>query len=91
MNLVVMLFGSTPSDLWVASGAQSTGEFTTDVELDVSVAHQERLRVGIDSDELDAFEASFDHAIDRVDTTAASSDDFDDSEIVLRWNHGEAS
>ena len=48
-----------------------------DVDLHVGVAHQERLRVGIDGDELDARQARVDHAVDGVRATAADADDFD--------------
>jgi hypothetical protein len=34
------------------------------------------LRIGIDRNELNAFETSVDHAIDGIDSTAADSDDF---------------
>src|SRR6185437_14627 len=60
-----------------------------DVELDVRVAHQQGLRVGINRDELDALESLFDHAIDGVNAAPADSDDLDDRQIVLRCCHEE--
>src|SRR5690606_40007154 len=60
-----------------------------DVQLDVGVAHQQSLRVGVDGDELDALETDLDHPVDGIDTTAADTDDFDDCEVVLRCCHVE--
>ena len=37
----------------------------------------ERLRVGVDGDELDAFEAEVDHRVDGVAAGAADTDDLD--------------
>jgi len=42
------------------------------------------LRVSVDGDELDAFQAGIDHAVDGIAAAAADSDDFDDCEVVLR-------
>jgi len=61
---------------------------TTDVELDVGVRHQERLRVRVDGDELDTLEADLDHAVHGVDAAAADADDLDDRQVVLRSCHG---
>ncbi len=77
-------------DLGVGAGAEPTGELTADVELDVGVAHEERLGVGVDRDELDALEADLDHPVDGVDTAAADADDLDDGEVVLGCCHDAA-
>ena len=71
------------ADLGVAAGAEAAGEVAADVELDVGVAHQQRLGVGVDGDELDALQPGVDHAVDGVDAAAADADDLDDGEIVL--------
>src|SRR5690606_7721549 len=60
------------------------GRLTTDVELDVGVAHQQRLGVGVDGDELDALEPGIDHPVDRVAATSTDADHLDDGEVVLR-------
>ena len=62
-------------------------EFAADVELDVGVAHQQRLGVGVDGDELDTLEALLDHPVDGVDAAAADADDLDDGEVVVRGGH----
>ena len=83
-DLVAVRLGGLPADLGVAAGAEAAGELAADVELDVGVAHQQRLRVGVDGDELDALQAGVDHAVDGVDAAAADADDLDDGEVVLR-------
>ena len=54
-----------------------------DLDLHVGVAHQERLRVGVDRDELDAGEAGVDHAVDGVRAAAADTGDLQDCEEFL--------
>ena len=78
------------ADLGVGAGAEPAGELTADVELDVGVAHEQGLRVGVDRDELDALEADLDHPVDGVDTAAADADDLDDGEVVLGCCHDAA-
>ena len=48
---------------------------------------QQRLRVRVDGDELDAAEAELDHAVDGVDAAAADADDLDHGEVVLVRRH----
>ena len=45
---------------------------------------EQRLRVGVDRDELDALQARVDHPVDGVATAAADADDLDHREVVLR-------
>ena len=89
LDLLAVIFGGLVADIGIGAGAQSPGELAADIELDVGVAHEQRLRVGINSDELDASESLFDHAIDGVDTATADSDDLDNRQIVLRCCHEE--
>ena len=90
LDLLRVVLGGLLADLGVGAGAEPTGELTADVELDVGVAHQQRLRVGVDRDELDALEADLDHPVDGVDTAAADADDLDDGEVVLGCCHDAA-
>ena len=83
-----MVLGGLPADLGVGAGAEAAGELAADVELDVGVAHQQRLGVGVDRDELDALEADLDHPVDGVDAASADADDLDDGQVVLRCCHG---
>src|ERR1700722_8732738 len=58
----------------------------SDVELQIGIAHEQRLRVGVHGDELDTLQAGLDHAVDRVDATTANAHHLDESEVAaLRW------
>ena len=74
-------------DLRVPSRTQAPGEVPTDVQLDIGVAHEECLRIGVHSDELNALETGVDHPVDGVHATAAHTDDLDHCQIVLRVTH----
>ena len=76
------------ADVGVGAGAEAAGELAADVELDVGVAHEQRLGVGVDGDELDALESDLDHPVDGVDSTATDTHDLDDGQVVLRCCHG---
>ena len=89
LDLLAVVLGGLAADLGVGARAEAAGEFAADVELDVGVAHQQRLRVGVDRDELDALEPDLDHPVDGVDAAAADADDLDDREVVLRCCHVE--
>ena len=91
LDLLGVVLGGLAADLGVGAGAEAAGELAADVELDVGVAHQQRLRVGVDRDELDALEADLDHPVDGVHAAAADADDLDDCEVVLRCCHVGAS
>ena len=88
LDLVAVVLGGLAADLGVGAGAETAGQLAADVELDVGVGHQQRLRVGVDRDELDALEADLDHAVDGVDAAAADADDLDHGEVVVRGRHG---
>ena len=86
-DLFRVVLGGATADLGVGARAEAAGELAADVELDVGVAHQQRLRVGVDRDELDAAQAEVDHAVDGVDAAAADADDLDHREVVLVLAH----
>src|SRR5690606_10133522 len=86
-DLVAVVFAGLRADLGVGPGAEAPGEFAADVEFAVGVAHQQCLRIGVDRDELDAFESRLDHPVDSIDAAASDSNDFDDGEVVVRWCH----
>ena len=87
-DLVAVVLGGLPADLGGGAGAEPAGELAADVELDVRVTHQQRLRVGVDRDELDALETNLDHAVDGVDATSTDADHLDHGQVVLRCCHG---
>jgi hypothetical protein len=83
-----VVLGRTGTHLGVGSGAQTTGELASNVELDVGVAHQECLCIGVDRNELNALESHFDHPVDGVDATSTNTHNLDDGQVVLRCCHG---
>lgn len=80
--LVILCRGT--SNFWVRAGTKTTGSFTSDIELYVGIREHESLRVGVHRDELHAFEAFFNHAVDGVDSAAAHADDLNLGEVVVR-------
>ena len=82
-----LFLGGPAAHLRVGARAEAPGELASDVELDVGVAQQERLRVRVDRDEFDAAKAEFDHPVDGVDAATSDADDLDDGEIVLVGCH----
>src|SRR5690606_18670719 len=87
LDLLRVVLGCAATHLGVGAGAEAAGELATDVELDVGVAHEQRLCVGVDGDELDAAKAELDHAVDGVDSAAAHADDLDHGEVILVCGH----
>ena len=91
-DLLAVLLGGLATDLGIGARAEPPRELAADVELHVGVGQQQRLRVGVDGDELDAFQAGVDHAVDGVAAATADTDDLDDREVVLRSaEHGDLS
>ena len=82
LQLVARLLRGGEPDGRVCAGAEAARRLRSDVDLDVGIRHQERLRVRVDGDELDAAEAGLDHAIDRVGAAAADADHLDHREVV---------
>ena len=82
-----MVFGCLSSHCGVCSGAEAMGKVTTDVQLRLCIGHQQSLCVGVHSNELNAFQANFNHSIDGVNTAATNSDDFDNRQMILRCDH----
>jgi hypothetical protein len=66
------------------AGAEPARRLRADVDLHVRIAPEERLRVGVHGDELDAREACVDHAVDGIRPAAAHADDLDHSQVVAR-------
>jgi hypothetical protein len=58
-----------------------------DVQLDVGVAHGERLRVCVGRDELDTAQPSIDHAADSVSAAASNTHDLDDCQVAPATLH----
>src|SRR5699024_5476361 len=87
LDLFLMVLCRTATDLGVGTGAEPAREVASDVELDVGVAHQQRLRICVYRDELDAAQPELDHAVDGVDAATTDADDLDHGEVVLVLAH----
>ena len=74
-HLVAILLDRLPADLRTRAGAESARELLADLDLHVGLRGQQRLRVGVDRDELDALEVLLDHAVDGVAAAAADAHD----------------
>ena len=74
LDLVGVLLGGALADLGVRARTQPAGGLASDVELHLRVGHQQRLRIGVDGDELDAPEACLDHPVHRVHAAPADAD-----------------
>src|SRR5205085_12281337 len=83
-----VVLGGARTHVGVGAGTEPAGELTTDVELDVGVAHQECLCIGVDRDELNAPQTDLDHPVHCVDATATDTHDLDHGQVVLWCCHG---
>src|SRR5262249_59630052 len=81
LDLLAVVLRSLVADIGVGACAKAPGEIPAYVQLDVGIAHQQRLRVGINGDELDALEALFDHPVHGIDAAAANADNLDNRQI----------
>ena len=54
------------ADFGVGAGAQAVGQLHAELNLHRRARHPQRLQVGVGDDELDAFHAGIDHAVDGV-------------------------
>ena len=77
-DLDPVLLGRLAADLGIAARPEPPGELAADVELQIGVAHEQRLGVGVHGDELDALQAGLDHAVDGVHAAAADAHHLDD-------------
>ena len=87
LDLVLGVIGGLSADLGIGTGAEPAGRVAPDVEFDVGIAHQQRLRVGVDGDELHPLEPLLDHPVDGINAAAADPHDFDDGQVVVRRGH----
>ena len=71
--------------LGVGAGAQAARHAGADRDLLDGGIGAERLSVGVDRDELDAFEAEVDHGVDGVATRATDADNLDARFIDARF------
>src|SRR5439155_10337737 len=82
LQLVATLLGGLDPDARIGAGAEPSGRARADVDLHVGLDHEERLRVRVHGDELDAGHTGLDHPADGVRPTAADADDLDHREVA---------
>ena len=87
LDVVAGLGGGGEADVGVGARAEALGRLVADVQLDVGVAHRERLGVGVGGDELHAAQSRVDHAADGVGAAAADAHDLDDRQIAAAALH----
>ena len=74
-HLVAVLLDRLTPDFRASAGAESPRELLADLDLHVTLGGEQRLRIGVHRDELDAREVLLDHAVDGIATAAADTDD----------------
>ncbi len=82
VDLLRVLFGGALSHIRVGAGAQAARHLVADADLVRRVALEERLRVGVHADELDAHHLCADHPVDGVAAAASDADDLDECEVL---------
>ena len=87
LDVAAVFLGCLTSKFRVGTCTQAFGQLTSDVQLHVGIAHEERLCIGVDRDELHAAQASIDHPVDGVYPATTDADDLDYGQIVLWIAH----
>ena len=90
-DLLGVLLGRALADRAVAAGAEAAGDLVADPDLVRRVGLEERLRVRVAGDELDAHHLGPDHPVDGVAAAAADPDDPDQREVLESERSGIAS
>jgi hypothetical protein len=74
-DAVAVLHRRLPADLGIGAGAEALGDVAADLQRGLHLRVLERLRVGVDADELHAVDAAVErHVRDRVAAAAADPD-----------------
>ncbi len=70
-------------DLGIGAGAESLGDVAADLQADLHLGVLERLRIGVDANEIHAFDPGGDHVRDGVAAAAADPDHLDHGALVF--------
>ena len=73
LDLVLLIEGRLVADPRIGSGAEAAGHLAADVQGHIRVRVLQRLKVGVDREELHARQLRLDHAVDGVDAGAADA------------------
>ena len=77
LDALAIFFRRSLSHRRLGPGAQTLGDACPDLQLAARLAAFERLRIGVDDDELDSLHTLFDHVIDCITAAAAHTDHLD--------------
>ena len=81
-DLLRVLFRRALAQLRVAAGPETARDLVADADLVRRVRLQERLRVRVAGDELDAHHLGADHPVDGIAAASADADDADQREVL---------
>ena len=82
VDLLRVLLGRALADARVGAGAKAARHLVADADLVRRVALEQRLRIGVHADELDAHHLGADHPVDGVAAAATDPDDLDQCEVL---------
>jgi len=81
---IAILHCRLTAHLGVGARAQALGDVAADLQRGAHLGVLERLRVGVDADEIDALETGLHHVRDRVAAAAAHAQHLDDGALTVR-------
>ena len=82
-DAVAVFHRRLPADFRVGAGAQALGDVAADLQRGAHLGVLQRLRIGVDADEIHALEAGLDHVRDGVAAAAAHADHLDDGALAV--------
>ncbi len=82
-DAVAILHRGLAADLRIRAGAETLGDVAADLQERLHLGVLERLRIGVDADEVHALDAGVDHVRDGVAAAAADADDLDDCALAV--------
>jgi hypothetical protein len=85
LNVFARIGGGLLADGRIGPSAQAASFIFTDVDLNVGARVMQRLRVGVNSDKLNVFDAGLDHPIDGRATGATDAGDLNFGKCFYSW------
>jgi hypothetical protein len=90
-DAVAILHRGLAADFRVGAGAQALGDVAADLQRGAHLGVLERLRIGVDANEIHALEAGLDHVRDGIAAAAAHAQHLDDGTLTVRVHEFEHS
>ena len=82
-DAIAILHRRLAADLRIGAGAESLGDVAADLQRGLDLRGLQRLRIGVDADEVHAFDPAGHHVRDGVAAAAAHADDLDHSALAV--------